>query len=114
MRGRAAWMVVVAACAPAAQPPVLAPAPRSVPEAPEQTSEGNAQVTVLARPDDPRAAPRPEAAATTMTTERCRTLPACTGAGLCTSVAGVCRAAGYADCEQMPACAGGKCTLAAG
>ncbi len=98
-------------------PPVASPGPRPAPPAPvdpgqEVVSEGSASVTVLSRPDHPLARPK-EKAPKQMTDALCRAEAACGKSGACTAAGQTCVAASYADCEQMPACALGKCVYEA-
>lgn len=109
------WALLVAGCTPPPPPPPPpAPAPVPVEDVPEVTSEGDAAVTVLSRPDHPAVRSDAPGPATPMTDGQCRARQACGSEGKCTAAGTACIVGSYADCEQMAACALGKCTFTAG
>jgi hypothetical protein len=118
--GSVAVLVIAAACGSTtpqqhAVPPTdrTATAP-SVDDGPEIASEGNSSVSVLSRPDHPLVRPKGEPTAKAVTDAQCRSFKGCGERGLCTAQGVNCVAASWGDCEQMTACALGKCVFDAG
>jgi hypothetical protein len=106
--------VALGACLTACAPtPPGGPAGASSQEH-EIASDGTSTVTVLSRPDASSSGTPLPAPTGPITDASCRASAACAERGACTATPSGCAAASYADCEQMSACAGGKCTFSGG
>jgi hypothetical protein len=104
-RSALAVVAVAAACAPAAQP---------VRDGEHEVASDGSSTLVVQGPEPTASGPAVPVPAGPPTDESCRQAPACAERGACHATAGGCAPTSFADCQQIAACAHGRCAFEGG